>query len=408
MEGQRFKLRFKDPAALEAALSIQSEDIAPAVVNRKRRYISVTGSDGAGSAMRSLGERTMTAAAMNAVEILAREFGAEIVPDYQYELDTAPTWYAEAEDADSSLDDVVRLVRAEGAWAVTRGAGVTIAVVDTGIDGRHPEFPFARRAGGWALPGEDPWTDWQGHGTMCACIAAASDAEGGRYTGIAPEAKIMSCRTRFFDSELGAIYDELTDRARAGEIIVASNSFGQRTGTAPQPPQDSDFLPALDDALAAGVTVVFSAGNNHQFAGGSPAACQPNSIWLHKSRADILAVATCKLDETMWFYSSRGPGQHHGAPNTNEKPDVTAPTPENGRILYGPGDRVLADGWGTSGACPQVAGLAALIRSARPTIGRDAVFALFKDQARPLHVGPTCAGRGIIDCVASINAMGAV
>ena len=108
---------------------------------------------------------------------------------------------------------------------------------------------------------------------------------------------------------------------------------------------DSPAL-ALDDAVAAGVVVVFSAGNYHALAGGQPTACSPNSIWLYKSRADILAVGTCRLDKTMWDYSSRGPSQHFGSPNTSAKPDVVAPTPRNGRILYGTGESVLANGWG--------------------------------------------------------------
>ena len=294
------------------------------------------------------------------------------------------------------------MIGADRAWQLSRGKDVVIAIVDTGVDASHPEFPASKRSGGWAVPGDDPWSDYQGHGTMCACIAAG---DGHRYKGVAPDAMVMACKTRFYDSELGAIYDALGSRAKDGTQIVASNSFGRRVGAPPPDPADSDFLPALGDAIAAGVVVVFSAGNNHALAGGTPAGCSPTSIWLHKSRADIAAVATCDLDRAMWFYSSRGPGQHHGKPATNRKPDVTAPTPRNGKILYGAGESVLANGWGTSGACPQVAGLAALILARNPGLSHTEVFDLVRDNAVPMGHGHDCEGRGLIDCYATLAAM---
>jgi serine protease AprX len=236
---------------------------------------------------------------------------------------------------------------------------------------------------------------------MCACIAAGTRSAGGNYDGVAPGAKIMPCKTRFYDSELAAIYDTLADRAKAGTTIVASNSFGIKSGVAPTADPNSDLLPALDDAIAAGVFVVFSAGNYHEMAEGQPAACSPNSIWLYKSRSDLLTVATCRLDGVMWDYSSRGPGQHFGDPGAGAKPDVTAPTPANGRILYGPRDAVLANGWGTSGACPQVAGLAALLLAAHPGLVRGRLQSIIKNTARSLGHAPECQGHGVIDCAAA-------
>jgi hypothetical protein len=199
--------------------------------------------------------------------------------------------------------------------------------------------------------------------------AAASRANGGSYRGVAPEAKLISCKTWFYNSELIEIYDTLGDHARAGEVIVASNSFGVRTSCPPPLPDDhSLFMGALDDAIAAGVHVVFSGGNYHDLVGGKADASGPNSIWLEKGRSDVLTVATCDLERRMWYYSSRGPGQFYGTPGTSRKPDVTAPTPRNGRILYGGEEVVMPDGWGTSGAAPQVAGLLALFAVERAEI----------------------------------------
>lgn len=394
----RFKLIFPSEEALEAATAIETAGVQDLLVNRKRRSVAV---ELATPLAAPESFSALSARRHSLLGELAERFGAQIVEDYQYELEPAPELMADTEvhTESGALDDVVKLIRADKAHKHARGEGVTLAIVDTGVDGSHPEFAQNRRAGGWAPQGEDPWTDWQGHGTMCMTIAAANGGKGSRYLGVAPEAKLISCRTSFFDSELTAIYDMLIERARSGERIVASNSFGRRTGTPPPPPgPGSQFPDALDEAIQTGIAVVFSAGNNHELAGGAPQACAPNSIWMYKSRADLLAVATCDLDERMWFYSSRGPGQHYGQPGTNAKPDVTAPTPRNGRILYGAREQVLENGWGTSGACPQVAGLAALIWSRHSRMNAQQVLDMIKNSARDLGFAANCQGSGMIDC----------
>jgi serine protease AprX len=241
---------------------------------------------------------------------------------------------------------------------------------------------------------------------MCACIAAGTRSEGGAFDGVAPDASVIACRTRFFDTELTTIYDYLISLVQTkGLTIVATNSFGILTGDPPPDPANSDFDAALDDAIAAGIHVRFSAGNYHDLAGGDPAHCHPTSIWLHKSRADLMAVATCKLDKSMWYYSSRGPGQRFGTPNTNQKPDVTAPTPENGRIVFGNEIITLPNGWGTSGACPQVAGLSALLLAKKKSLSLKEVTDTIRDTSTSLGHGVNCEGAGLIDCLAAVKAV---
>lgn len=413
---RRLLVRFPDGPSYDAANAFEAlPDVPRPVSSQRRHFISIATTRP--SAPGEL-EAVPRAYLESELEGLIKEFGAEVSEDFQYGLDlglAADFFTREAAGPENleeaSLTDVVARVRADQVWPTTRGQGVTVAVVDTGVDGGRAEFPAAKRVGAWAPAGEDAWTDWNGHGTMCACIASATRSGGGAYEGIAPDAGLISCRTRFYDSELAAAYDYLTDRARDdGLLIVATNSFGLPAGSPPPLPTSNVFAEALVDALAAGITVVFSAGNNHELAGGSPGACTPNSIWLHKSRADILCVATCSLDGTVWEYSSRGPGQffgtdQYGPGNVNQKPDVAAPTPRNGRILYGSAERVMPRGWGTSGAAPQVAGLAALLLSATPTLGRAALFDVIRDTAQGLGVGHDCAGHGMIDCAQALAAL---
>lgn len=392
----RYKVRFRDEDSLWAAQAAESPFLDVVVRNEKRRFISISAKPvvlrGVRAEMPSIEEQ---------LSIYEREYDAEIVIDYQYSLESGADEFdlpvTEAVPETPSLDDVLDAIKAREAWKETRGAGVTIAIVDTGVNGNRPEFPLAKRRDQWAPAGENPWLDYNGHGTMCACIATATRAEGGEFDGVAPEARLVSCRTHFYDSELTGIYDFLGDLAEQGEPMIASNSFGIATGTAPPEPADSDFPDALGEAIDRGVIVCFSAGNYHQLAGGQPDQCTPTSVWRYKCRDDVLAVAASKPDDTMWFYSSRGPGQHAGEAGMGDKPNVTAPTPPQGRVVFGDAVKSLPDGWGTSGACPQVAGLLALLASKRRA-PRQELFAAVTDTTRSIGLGANCQGTGVIDC----------
>jgi len=411
---RRYKIRFPDVESYEAAQTLatgNSNAVRPRgaqefgrslvrVKNDKRRYISV---EPATQLPEAVGEERLG----RQLESFYKQFGGNIVEDYRYNLEADifdPSAFSPDDPHAPSLDDVLTLIEAQNAWQKSTGENVTIAVIDTGIDGTRPEFPASKRVGQWQPLNDTPWTDPHGHGTMCAAIAAGTRSEGGAFDGVAPGATLIACKTGFFDSELAAIYDYLIGLVQAQDMtVIATNSFGIFTGTPPPVPTDSDFIPALDDALAAGVKVFFSAGNYHAEAGGSSEKCEPNSIWLYKCRVDVMTVATCNMDGEMWYYSSRGPGQHFGEPDTNSKPDVTAPTPPHGRILYGSTIKSLPNGWGTSGACPQVAGLAALLLSKNPKLTTNQLFDYIRNSAIQLDHNPACCGAGIINCKRAID-----
>lgn len=395
-ESKRFKVKFESEAAMNAALAAETVGPGLAVIHPARAVLSVE---------MEAASATYFAESFSTIQNF---YGARIVEDYRYEMEDLdffnPAAFSPDDIANPSLDDVIEQIRASSAWTQSRGSGVILAIVDTGIEGARPEFSAARRLPGWAPIGEQPWTDWQGHGTMCASIAAGSKADGGVFDGVAPEATVMACRTHFYDTELAAIYDALTALAKEGHKVVASNSFGLKRGTPPSVPEDSDFIPALEDAIAAGVHVFFSAGNYHHLAGGTADGHEPTSIWLHKCRADLMTVGASKPDGTMWYYSSRGPGQHHGDPNTNAKPDVVGVTPPFGRVVYGDQVRVLDEGWGTSGCCPQAAGLAALMLSKTPGMSRQRLFDILRETSVDLGLHPYSQGQGRIDCDAAVSA----
>lgn len=302
--------------------------------------------------------------------------------------------------------DVMNHIRAPAAWKTTRGQGVTLAIVDTGIAGTMPEFPPDRRsASSVTFAYNDPWVDHVGHGSMCASAAAGTDAHGGRFNGVAPDAQLLSARSTLFSSDIYKIYDHLIDERLAGRIgpLVISNSYGlYRCDAPPGLPEDHPYLDIVREAVANNIVVVFAAGNNHYdvLCNHDPASCAPNTIWSVNSIDEVLTVGTVNADnrddQGAHANSSRGPGQWARA---RTKPDVVAPT--YGEIVWGNSYRIM-EWWGTSGACPQGAGLAALILSVNPGLPPAQVGEIIRTTAVPLDRPAECVGAGLINCEAAV------
>ncbi len=393
--GERFKVRFDSVEALDAALG---EEVSPLVrvVNKRRLFL------GLGEPR----ERHLDHSVEMSLRSLEDDFGASVSVDRRYALERnlapEPGELSSSTLDGPSLDDVLNTIGAPAAHATSRGAGVTIAVVDSGIDGTHAEF--TNRGPGWAPIGEDPWQDPHGHGTMVACIAAAGRAGGGRFEGVAPEARLHPCRTTFVDTELTTLYDDLVDVAAAEQRpIVVCNSWGFRQGDPPSLSTDDEFPDALGDAVRAGLLVVFSAGNNHRLAGGDSAKCEPTSIWAFKCKSSVLTVGAVDLDGSPWWYSSRGPGRHFGDPDTSAKPDLCGAVPPEGEVLYGDSAKRIAH-WGTSGAAPQAAGLAALMLSAK-SLDASTIFDVMRGTCVAGGYDRNCEGAGRIDCDSALKAL---
>jgi len=230
---------------------------------------------------------------------------------------------------------------------------------------------------------------------------------GLKYDGVAPDATILSARSNLLATDIYKLYDWVLSKKRSGEIagpVVMSNSYGLYTCSSPPGlPQDHPYRQIILDAVAAGIVVVFAAGNNHAagLCNHDPTKCSPNTIWGVNSMDEILSVGTVNWDNRMDVgehgNSSRGPGQWA---STHKKPDCVAPT--YGEVIWGSGYQVM-EWWGTSGACPQVAGLAALILGLDPTLTPTQVGNVIRASCRKIHLPNTCAGAGLIDCEAAVD-----
>lgn len=150
------------------------------------------------------------------------------------------------------------------------------------------------------------------------------------------------------------------------------------------------------------IVVVFAAGNNHfdTLCNHDPTACSPDTIWAINSIDEVLTVGTVNADnrndQGPHANSSRGPGQWS---QERPKPDVVAPT--YGEVVWGNGYQIM-EWWATSGACPQVAGLAALILSVNPGLSPARTGQIIRYAATPLNAPPECVGAGLIDCEAAV------
>jgi serine protease AprX len=227
-----------------------------------------------------------------------------------------------------SQADVMRHIRADAAWNIGRGAGVTIAVVDTGIDGAMPEFQ-QRSPQSYAPSFSTPWNDTIGHGSMCAAIACGSNQNGGRYNGVAPDATLLSARTDLHASDLYLIYQHLLREKRQGSFnkgLVVSNSYAHYMCDPPTYAQGHPYVDLVKKCVQEGIVFIFSAGNNHSFG-----LCQhsevddhPNTIWSINSIDEVLTVGTVDWNESNQrsgsehANSSRGGGQWS---TRGDKPD---------------------------------------------------------------------------------------
>ena len=269
------------------------------------------------------------------------------------------------------------------------GAGIKLAVLDTGFDMAHPDFRERQIEAKNFVGDNTLFHDGHGHGTHCIGTAAGPlhPSQGPRY-GVAHEAQILAGRVL---DDLGFGGDtnilQAIDWALAEGCQVISLSLG-----APWLLGDPPFSPAYEQAaqraLAAGCLLVVAAGNeahNLQFEGavGVPGNCP-----------SVLTVAAIdKLLATAPFSNRVRPG----APGV-KGPDIAGP----GVDVHS--SWLVADGLynsisGTSMATPHVAGIAALYVQANPGIRGEALKSLILNQTRELPNGPARRGeigRGLV------------
>lgn len=412
-------------AALSLALSLVAGSLgtgAPTAASVERVVSVIVRGDGvdiARAAVRSVGGRVVTPlpfvdsveARVNADDVgeLARAPGIwSVTPD-------APVGFHGNGDGSQVTHRIQKIVRSTNLWQEgTTGAGVTVAVLDTGIYAGHPDLAgrvVACKDFSHEGSSEARCADTFGHGTfMAGLVAGDGTASNGKYVGAAPDASLVSVKVAGYDgssdvSNVLAGIQWVVAHRDVFDIRVLNLSLGTDSA------QDYRFSPlnyAVEKAWRKGIVVVASGGNTG-----------PNASTVMKPGDDpfIITVGASNDegsmsigDDTVPIFSARGPTRANGL----AKPDVVSPGVHT-VSLRAPGsaiDRKHGDtatvsgdyfrGTGTSMATATVSGVVAQMLQRNPNLTPDQVKYRLTGTARPIAEGnPLVAGHGLVDAYAA-------
>ncbi|HZN70526.1 MAG TPA: S8 family serine peptidase [Micromonosporaceae bacterium] len=256
-------------------------------------------------------------------------------------LPAAPAWAETIREMQWYLGPV----EATQAQRITRGDGVVVAVVDSGVDAGHPDLA------GSVLPGasflgsrsQDGQTDPDGHGTKMAGVIAARGGGQNNALGIAPRAKILPVAIPAEGNTAESIAEPVRWAVDHGAQVM-NLSIGRPSG-APLPAGEAE---AIAYALASDVVVVVSAGNSATLPTGNALAKLPG----------VLSVSGTGRSGNLWTGSVQGTYVNISAPG-QDIVNVGA------RNIHTTG---YATGSGTSEAAAIVSGVAALVRARYPRL----------------------------------------
>ncbi|MFE7749950.1 type VII secretion-associated serine protease mycosin [Streptomyces sp. NPDC057428] len=280
------------------------------------------------------------------------------------------------------------------AWQTTKGEGITVAVLDTGVDDQHPDLA------GQVLPGKDLIGfgagrgdgSWALHGTAMAGIIAGRGNGPGRgdgVLGVAPGAKILPVRvilesndpsrTKARESRGTALAEGIRWATDHGADVINLSLGDDSKSAHPEPGEDA----AVQYALGKGVAVVASAGNSGE---------KGDRVSYPAAYPGVIAAAAVDRYGTHAAFSTRRWYATVSAPGV----DVVVANP----------DRHYYVEWGTSAASAFVSGAVALVRAAHPGLSPAQIKALLADTARNSPSGgrDDARGYGLVDPAAAIEA----
>ncbi|ANS64030.1 type VII secretion-associated serine protease mycosin [Streptomyces lincolnensis] len=297
-------------------------------------------------------------------------------------------------DAIRAKQWALEAMHTQEAWRTTKGAGVTVAVLDTGVEADHPDLEGnvltgKDMIGFGATEGDRPWAR---HGTAMAGIIAGHGhgvGDGDGVMGIAPEAKILPVRVILEDGDPSRAKARSTRGNALAQGIrwaadhgadVINLSLGDDSASAhPEPGEDE----AVQYALRKGAVVVASAGNGGE---------KGDHISYPAAYPGVIAATAVDKFGTRASFSTRRWYATVSAPGV----DVVIADP----------DHKYYEGWGTSAAAAFVSGAVALLKAAHPDLTPAQIKKLLEDTARNAPSGgrDDSRGFGFIDPAAALTA----
>jgi type VII secretion-associated serine protease mycosin len=258
---------------------------------------------------------------------------------------------------------------------IADGGGVTVAVLDSGVDATHPQLAGAVVRGEDLLtPGGTGQRDCVGHGTAVASIIAAAPRPGVDFAGLAPKARVMPFRVTEREVVDGrpqgregspeGLAKAIRDAADQAQVINLSLT---------QEADDPQLRAAVGYAVSRDVVVVAAVGNAHQDGGTDPPS-------YPAGYPGVLGVGAIDENGIRTAQSQVGPYVRLVAPGSN----VTAAARGQGLARYD----------GTSFAAPFVSATAALIRQYHPGMHADEVVARILATTDPAPGGRPSPGYG--------------
>jgi subtilisin family serine protease len=309
---------------------------------------------------------------------------------------------AQADTIRSGQQWVLNMLAVSSVWSQSQGGGVTVAVIDSGVDGKVSDLAGQVTSGpdftGVATKASDP--NWGVHGTWMASLIAGHGHDGGGsgVIGIAPAARLLSIRVipDRNDRRYGAYEHE--PESRIQRSLADGINYAVHTGaqvismSIGYSAASTEVREALLNALGHGVVVVASAGNSGSSSGSVHDGQAPESF--PADYPGVISVGAVGSNGAVAGFSSDNLSVQVAAPGVN--------VPAQGR-----------DGqyWyvsGTSPACALVAGVAALIKSRYPALAPDLVAKAMTSTTtgQPAHGYDSQVGFGIVNATAALSRAG--
>jgi len=334
-------------------------------------------------------------------QIAKRDDVLYVYPNFEIEL-IEPTYEGPISGPSDSreVEPGLEAIRVPEVWDMgITGEGVLIATIDTGVDGDHPAL--ADRWAGVADPryeGHPEWAwfdpyagqndfpyDYNGHGTHTT--GTVCGGEPGDQIGVAPGALWISAGAI---DRGGGIPTTVEDAIESFEWLVdpdgnpetnwdvpdvCSNSWRVTSGHG-YPPCDETFWTYLDACEAAGIVILFSAGNEGP--GSETIGRPPDRATTEYMCCAVGAVDANDPEWPIASFSSRGPSYCTPTGDEAIKPDISAPGVDVRSSVPGGG---YAQYSGTSMASPHINGVVALMRQTAPNMSVDHIKQILYDTA---------------------------